>query len=179
MEMMVVGRALENTSFTCKVEPMTSVLELTRDLKAPTCTLGWLGLSGRKWASIERPWVPNTAGGRGGSKGVSCVPTGEYRLEPHSTEAHPKVWALVNHQLDVYHWDADVPPSRVGLGRTVVLIHVANWASELRGCIAIGKTRAKDGTHGWMIQESRDAVNELRMAIGKTVDLKLVITEGL
>ena len=155
----------------------TLTLLLQRDLKTPTETLGYLSLKDRKWASIERPWVPSLAS-PGGAKGMSCVPSGEYRLEPHTTEAHPRVWALVNVGLEIYHWDWDVPQARRGLARTVCLIHVANWASELRGCIAIGKVRVKDQNGRWMVERSRDAINELRSVIGTSVDLRLVVSEA-
>ena len=155
----------------------TLTLLLQRDLKTPNETLGYLSLRERKWPSIERAWIasPNSPAGR---KGVSCVPPGEYRVVPHTTESHPRVWALLNPQLDVYHWDWEVPQDKRGLARTVCLIHVANWASELRGCIAIGKLRTKDSKGTWMVERSRDAVNELRSVIGTSVDLRLIISEA-
>jgi hypothetical protein len=137
--------------------------------------MGYASLNGRKWASIERPWVPIPEAPCG-RKGMSCVPPGTYKLEPHSTEQHKSVWALVNPSLWVYHYDHEVPSNRRGIARTVVLIHIANWASELRGCIALGKVRVKDqGT--WMVRQSSDAINELRMAMAGQYDNTLTISE--
>lgn len=150
-------------------------LELLRDLSTPSETLGTLSVNGRKWHSIERPWQP-IADAPCGKKGTSCVAPGTYRLEPHMSEQYRNVWALVSPSLWVYHWDADVPKPRRGLARTTVLIHVANWASELRGCIALGKTRAKD-RGVWMVRNSADAVNELRMALAGAYDLTLTIED--
>ena len=150
-------------------------LDLHRDLRDQTCTLGYLSTPTRKWASIERPWVPIDES-PSGRKGVSCVPPGVYKLEPHSSEAHRLVWALVNPSLWVYHYDHEVPVNRRGFARTVVLIHIANWASELRGCIALGKTRARE-QGVWMVRQSSDAVNELRMAMAGQYDNSLTITE--
>jgi hypothetical protein len=155
---------------------MALLLELVRDVSEADCTLGWLTCNGRKWPTIERPWVPD-AKGRGGRKGVSCVPDAVYRLERHDSDAHPKCWALINPQVDVYHWPAAVPAGRKAYARTVCLIHAANWAAELRGCVAVGKERRKDG-RTWMVTRSRDALNELRSAIGMQYDLALKITTG-
>lgn len=152
-------------------------LELVRDYRDRSCTLGVLSVMGRRWQSIERPWIPSTDGGVGGMKGVSCVPPGEYRLNRHSSESFPNVWALTNPQLDVYHWDSDAPRGRRGKSRTAVLIHPGNYVSELRGCIAIGKERRRLNAD-WCVLRSRDAVNELRMIIGGTLTITLTITEA-
>jgi hypothetical protein len=58
-----------------------------------------------------------------------------------------------------------------------VLIHVANWAAELRGCISLGKKRVKSNGM-WMVQQSADAVNELRMAVAGQFDLTLTIEDA-
>lgn len=153
------------------------IINLQRDLNTPNEMLGWLSVNGRKWTTLERPWVV-TSGYLAGVPGRSCVPAGSYRLEPHSTEAHPKVWALVNTALHVYHWPWEVPASKKVFARTACLIHPATWASELRGCVAPGKSRTKEHNGSWMVRDSRDATNELRCAIGSSADLQLVIEEG-
>lgn len=154
---------------------MTTTLTLLRDVFTQNETCGWTSFNGRKWATVERTWVASqlTAAGQ---KGVSCVPPGEYRLEPHNTEAHPKCWALVNHALDIYHWDWEVPASRRGIARTVCLIHPANWAHELRGCVAPGKRRGLENGR-WRTFESRDAMNEIRSVLGSAVDVRFVVSE--
>jgi hypothetical protein len=151
------------------------IITLTRDYRDPACTLGVLSAGARSWQTIERPWVP-MLGTPAGKKGFSCIPVGTYRLLPHTSEAHPNVWALVSPQLDVYHFDADVPASKVGLARTTVLIHPANWASELEGSVAPGKSRTKT-RQIWMVISSRDAINELRNTLGSSIDNQIVITE--
>lgn len=153
------------------------IIELVRDLSTHYCTLGRLMFAGRTLFTIERPWVPDPRS-RGGQKGVSCVPVGDYRLNRHNTDAFPKVWALVNPMLDVYHQPWEVPPGKELISRTACLIHAANWAHELRGCIAPGKQLLKDPQGRWMVTRSRDAVNELRTVIGNLVDLKLTIIEN-
>jgi hypothetical protein len=149
------------------------LFNLIRDVGTAHETCGWLSIGERKWATIERPWVPSLLT-QAGVKGISCVPFGRYRLESHDTEAHPKVWALVNRELDVYHWPWEVPVARQAFARTAVLIHPANWAAELRGCIAPGLRRGIDGQR-WRTYESRDAVNQIRSAIGASSDAWLEI----
>ena len=156
---------------------MSLDLQLVRDYQDDAVTLGTLTApSGRKWQTLERPWIP-FLGAPCGTKGVSCIPAGTYRLEPHNSDAHANVWALVNAMLWVYHWDADVPVGpQDGTARTTVLVHPANWASELRGCIAPGKARFKQPNGVWMVQQSRDAVNELRGAVNGSYDLTITVT---
>lgn len=117
-------------------------------------TMGYFELpDGRHIYSLERPWIacapiplhpvieqrtPSPFSPPCGRKGVSCVPGGSYRLERHNSEDHPGTLALVNHDLWVYHHESDVPPSQLGFARTDVLIHPANFPSQLRGCIAPG-----------------------------------------
>ena len=134
-------------------------LLLRREPKQPShdCTLGLLFLADLSLVSLERPWVPS-AECRGGTKGISCVPVGTYRLVRHNSDAHPMTWALVNEDLDVAHFQA--PGDRRVL-RTAVLLHPANWVFELRGCIAPG-TRAGLGERGYQVYDSRKAMKMLQ-----------------
>lgn len=126
-------------------------VQLARD-PHPQCTLGVMTVAGHLWQTLERPWIP---GSIGGTKGVSCVPTGLYRLVKHDTEAHPRSFALVNEDLGVYHYE--LPPGKQG--RTACLIHIANWVSELRGCIALGMERTLNGDT-WMLKQSKVAIDK-------------------
>lgn len=150
-------------------------LELHRDYRDAGCTLGVIEAFGRRLQTMERAWVP-TVESVAGTKGVSCIAPGRYKLERHNSENHPNVWALVNKALDVYHFEHEVPRERKGKARTAVLIHPANWAEELRGCIAPGKERMRQG-QVWCVQRSRDAINELRNIMQGKLDVWLVITE--
>ena len=116
------------------------------------CMLGVLRVGQQAFQSLERPWIPGSS--PGGTKGVSCVPVGTYRLVKHDTEAHPRSFALVNEELGVYH--LMLPAGKQG--RTACLIHVANKVAELRGCIALGMERALSGGE-WEVRRSRLAVD--------------------
>lgn len=136
-------------------------LLLNRDFRADNCTMGVLKFSTPteyfECQTIERPWIP-MPGSRGGLSGKSCVPAGDYKLVRHNSETHPNTWALVNPDLDVIHWEDPLRP----LARCLVLIHAANYARELRGCIAPGTRRVitEDGTR--MVTNSRLAMLEIK-----------------
>lgn len=136
-------------------------LILIRDYNSTECTLGRLHISapGQDFEcdTMERPWVP-MPGTRGGLSGKSCVPKGTYSLERHSSEMHPDTWALVNSDLDVIHYEDRNRP----LARALVLIHPANYARELRGCIAPGQRRTIDENGFHMVTSSRLAMLDVR-----------------
>ena len=118
-------------------------LTLVRVAYLPQATIGRLLLPGVPFAlwTIERPWIPNLEApatavyGGGGTPRVSCVPDGLYRLTPHASERHPGTFQLVNEGNFVYR---DTLPAGQSWGRTGILIHAANQADELEGCIAPG-----------------------------------------
>jgi hypothetical protein len=143
-------------------------ITLIRDLDNGRCTLGVLSVAGVTLQTLERPWVP---GAPGGKKGVSCIPSGLYQLIQHDTEAHPRSFALVNEALSVFHLAC--PPGRQG--RTACLIHVANFVSELRGCIALGMERALNGVD-WTLRSSRVAVGQFHARVpwepGHTLEIR-------
>lgn len=105
------------------------MINLYRFAHFKTGTLGRLVLpNGAELYTIERPWLNN-------KPFVSCVPSGLYELE----------------------WDTtgrvtNVPRLRSVAERTHINIHVANWASELQGCIAPGLS--------WNFSENIPAVEQ-------------------
>lgn len=143
------------------------VLTLRRELRE-NCALGFMLVFGESFPTIERPWRAS-ADGPGGMKGVSCVPPGKYELEKHDSDAHGRTFALVNWKLDVFHFDGDVPNERRGIARTAVLIHAANYVSELRGCIAPGLAHAEivsnPGVEQFMVTHSRNAMQRIHALV--------------
>ncbi len=71
--------------------------------------------------TIERRWRDNQAS-------VSCIPEGVYKLIPTQSPKFGNSYCLVNEELGV----TLNGPSK----RTHILIHSANKASQLMGCIA-------------------------------------------
>lgn len=75
--------------------------------------------------SLELPW-------KGNKTNISCIPRGVYYVNHRHSEKYGSHLII-----------EDVK------NRTYILIHVANYVKQLRGCIAVGKTYAdinKDGT---------------------------------
>lgn len=149
---------------------------LIRDTFTEHETLGVLTLAERRVQTIEKPWVPHPGGGKGGANFISCIPPGLYKLERFTRPSGEKALIISNPELGVYQRDWDVPAALKGLVRTLCLIHAANWAHELHGCIGPGFNRAKD-RNGWMVQRSREAMNLVRTVIGSELELRLKIEE--
>ena len=101
--------------------------------------------------TVEQPWRQNLAR-------ASCVPVGEYDLVQHESARYGNVWALVNRHLGVSHFP------EAGVPRSAILIHPANRASELMGCIAPGMELGMlDGE--WAVLNSRIAIEHLTQEI--------------
>lgn len=67
--------------------------------------------------TIELPWKDNLPD-------VSCIPPGRYLFYNYLSPSKGKVWRTDS-----------LAPARVAIE-----IHAANWARQLLGCIAVGKT---------------------------------------
>lgn len=133
---------------------MAVELYMKRDYRDARCVTGWLNVYGGHWPTLES---------------VQCVPAGRYRVERHSSEAYPRVWALVNAQLGVHH-----------AAEGSALIKQGNFPAHVAGrSIAIGKARVSQGGMfpGVWLDRSRDALNELRNIIGYSYDIWLTIEE--
>lgn len=80
-------------------------------------TLGELLFDGKVLCkTLELPYMSN-------QRGKSCIPTGEYTVVRRVSPKYGEHFHLV-----------DVP------GRQWILIHPANYVSQLLGCIAVGKS---------------------------------------
>ena len=78
-------------------------------------------------------------------RNISCIPTGEYNVKPRTSDKYGKHFIVNNVQ-----------------NRDYILIHPANYYSQLRGCIAVGSDFFdinKDGECD--ITYSRRAVKEM------------------
>tara|TARA_R100001594_G_scaffold68050_2_gene102346 strand:- start:1196 stop:1657 length:462 start_codon:yes stop_codon:yes gene_type:complete len=109
---------------------------------------------------IECPWKENKAG-------VSCIPSGKYELVPHSSDRYPDVWAFVGGTVAHY------PDSmQEGQTRYACLIHAANYAHQIQGCLALGTGKGEtkhDGESIPAVWSSRDAISALREELGNSV----------
>lgn len=139
-------------------------LHLTRDVHGAAHTYGVLAFDRYVFQTIELPWLDN-------KHGVSCVSIGTYQLFKHDSEAHPKTWALVNPDLGVIHFPDPAHPAF----RVACLLHSANWAFQLQGCIGVGVTRGVlQGQPA--ILRSREALAQIQALVPWTDEHTLTIT---
>lgn len=108
-------------------------------------------------AGIERPWIVDPAGSPGGKPFESCVPVGVYETRPHTRPDGAEVIALTNPALDVFYLDSDRAD---GVGRYLILLHVANWVTDVVGCHAPGLYHA-DNPNGRMVASSGKAMRRV------------------
>lgn len=115
-----------------------------------------MSIPGLVLATIEQEWRPNP-NYPGGVSNNSCVPDGLYQLRPHTRPDGKEVVALVNEELGVYYLESDRPE---GKGRFLILIHIANWAHNVIGCIGPGIGKA-DSDQGPMVTSSSAAMKKI------------------
>ena len=102
-------------------------------------TEGKLIIGDEIFATIEQPWTSNPNGAPGGKPFESCVPDGRYTLLPfHRPKNGREVFILLNTDNGVHRFPQD---HKAGIGRDLCLIHRANWARQIQGCIAPGIRR--------------------------------------
>lgn len=129
-----------------------SAVELIRHSYAPWGTYGTLRCGDTILHTVEQPWNANKSG-------ASCIPEGTYRLLPHTSSRYPNVWALVNHDLNIYYQPGPTTPKT---GRYGILIHVANAPKDVRGCIGVGMAGHAMINGSWGITSSKQAIAFLR-----------------
>lgn len=123
-----------------------TTLTLTRFAYLPWATLGRLEALRYSWYTLECPWRDN-------KRNESCVPEGEYAVLPDQEgkfTGYPELQAVPN--------------------RDEIIIHVANFPSDLKGCIAPGK-RFNSGLADTAVWESTVAYSELVEAFGTSFNL--------
>tara|TARA_B110000967_G_scaffold292_1_gene279 strand:- start:2780 stop:3220 length:441 start_codon:yes stop_codon:yes gene_type:complete len=113
-----------------------------------------VGPSGFRYYTVERPWVNN-------EPMVSCIPEGTYTLRQRKSGVVTRSsggkftsgWEVTNVS-----------------GRTFIMIHPANWPSQLHGCIAVGLKLAPmqdpKGKSFMGVQSSRKAFTDLMKVLG-------------
>lgn len=83
----------------------------------------------------------------------TLIPVGTYKVTMYDSPHNKRVVPLVH-----------VP------GRDYIEIHIANWETQLQGCIAVGECREGKG-----VSHSKDAFLSLMSALEKAVEWELVI----
>jgi len=130
-------------------------LTLDREASTDLETMGRLSFGITTLHTVEQEWRPTAPGGEPNN---SCVPSGLYKLIPHTRPNGDEVVALENHGLGVYY-HADERPH--GVGRYMILIHAGNTSKDVVGCIAPGMSR-----NGDVVNASRLAMKKIMAHIG-------------
>lgn len=100
--------------------------------------------------SLELPWKYN-------KPFVSCIPIGTYKVK----RRHSKKYGAHFEILDVYK-------------RTVILIHNANFVSQLQGCVAVGKVfKDIDGDGLKDVTSSKFTLKKLNKILPNEFELKI------
>lgn len=120
-------------------------------------TFGVLTFADKSLYTVEKPWQNNTPE-------ISCVPSGEYVLEPHESGKYGQVLCLVNNK-GVTHFKQ--PESK----RFACLIHIANYERDVTGCIGLG-----DQYLGHMVTNSRKSIKEFYDVVDPTEKHNLIIS---
>lgn len=110
--------------------------------------------------TIELPW-------NGNERGESCIPEGNYLLRKRRS-------GVVERTSDGEYlegWEVTGVP-----GRTYIMIHIANWADELDGCIAVGKYIPP---RHMMVNHSTDTFREFMDLLDGEDECRLVITQHI
>lgn len=113
--------------------PMIATLE--RFKLTEHCTMGVLVIGEGLFFTVEPPWLNN-------QPFVSCIPEGEYLCKRYSSKRYPDTWEITS-----------VP------GRTHILFHAGNRASDSEGCVILGLGRLE---HADMVTYSQQAMKRFR-----------------
>ena len=96
---------------------------------------------------IEQPWRSN-------KPFASCIPAGLYSLIPWSTQKYKNVWAFYGGEVGLYESQ--------GGARYACLIHIANYASQVSGCLGLGMTAGFTAKGKNAVWNSGAAVQQMR-----------------
>ena len=102
-----------------------------------------------KLYGIEPPWRDN-------KPFVSCIPSGQYVILPWESSKYGDCFAFTGGEVSLYKGS--------GAARYACLIHPANYAHQLQGCLAVGLSKGET-------TEGNPAVWSSRKAMSKLIDL--------
>ena len=107
--------------------------------------------------TVEQPWNNN-------KPFHSCIPSGNYQLKPFYSEKYGHTFCIIGNTVSEQQQE--------GYERFACLIHAANKASELAGCVALGKGRYFDGVEKvWAVGPSKDTVGEALNILNQAANL--------
>ena len=102
--------------------------------------------------TLELPWKDN-------KKKESCIPEGKYFATQYIRPS--KEWSL---------WLQDVP------NRTAILVHSANYTSQIQGCIAVGTEHTDINKDGIVdVKDSKVAMGLLKDFVGDQLSITIEV----
>jgi len=136
-------------------------MKITRYKTGAKGTFGELIVDGKKkYYTVEKPDAGNVPY-------ISNIPAGKYTLIPHASPSRGDLLCLVNKDLGVTHYKEDVHNNRFA-----ILIHVANYASNVEGCIGLGT-----GKTDIMVTNSKVAIKSFYGIVSPYEEHELEILE--
>lgn len=115
--------------------------------------------------TVEKPWAYNT-------RYTSCIPAGDYYLEYYDS---PKFGSST-----IIHGGTVSKFPDGYYARHGILIHPANWSSDLQGCIGLGDMITVMDNRA-AVSNSRKTVTEFleRINIGEMYNLRITYSETI
>ena len=101
---------------------------------------------------IEQPW-------RNNKPFASCIPAGLYVLLPWSSPKYSDVWAFFGGEVGLHKGQ--------GGARYACLIHIANYASQVSGCLGLGMAAGITSGGKNAVWRSGDAIKEFRTLMAR------------
>lgn len=138
---------------------MNGIIALDRSAHTPWGTFGTLRLAdGSAFPTVEPRWEYNAAG-------KSCIPAGVYIMRQR---ASPIVYRTSGQGFHI-GWEVTGVP-----GRSLIMLHPGNWASDSNGCILPGRAHAVlNGKPG--VSASRAAFKDLMHRLSKNAEWTLSV----
>mgnify|MGYP000347692239 CR=1 FL=1 len=133
-------------------------IKLKRFISTDLGTFGILTVGDKRFFTVEKPWVNNTPE-------ISCIPSGEYTLEPHQSHKYGDVLCMVSDTVTHY--------KEAHSKRFACLIHVANYEKDVLGCIGLGEKYL-----GHMVTSSKKSIKEFYGLCGPQKEHTLIIEWG-
>lgn len=128
-------------------------------------TFGRLTCGDLRLYTVEQDWENN-------QPNISCIPNGEYNLSIHESPKYGKCLIIHNENLGIAKYKT------AGVPRFGCLMHPANLASQLEGCIAPGMGLGYYREQ-WSVRSSGKALSKIMDVLGETDEHVLTIGSEL
>ncbi|MCD1628477.1 DUF5675 family protein [Marinobacter shengliensis] len=132
------------------MEAVEGVIRIARFDRLEEGVFGkWKFPDGWECFTVERPWLDN-------KPMVSCIPDGVYSL---GLRYSPTVQRITRGRYREGWEIQDVP------GRTFIMVHPANWPTDLNGCVGVGEAytelQGRDGKMHKAVTNSQKVFDEV------------------